>query len=424
MRVAPLLLAAALLATLNGACARAGFEAAIDSRAGDEGGAADGAMTDGAADGAAIDGTPEDTGIDPTVDAGDGGASLDGGIDVAPIIVSPVGSSVETLQLVAIGQQFGLVWSDTSTGTSQVFFTMIDENGQPDATPRDLSAVGEYPTLAARTDDFGIAWGEQLGGDKAVIHFSRIGVDGQFKDGITPLTSASGDAWRPSAAWDGNNFAVAYLDTNGVNTSVQLVWVAPNGSPVATDLVRSALQFPQRPDLLWTGNEYVVSWQGSLPDLGYARYDATGALLGSSVQVPTVGTLGHSPPALAVSPTSYLVAWFGAASAPRPLMSVAYDSSGRAFGDPLSLNSGNLLGLDSLWTGREFVVAHGSSGEFRLAFFLLDASGSLVGSFGLGDEARGSQTSLAWNGSRLGIAWLNNGGLRFALIDLALVRGQ
>ena len=136
------------------------------------------------------------------------------------------------------GTEFGVVWSDGSDGSPELYFARFDTSG------------------------------------------NKIGTDVQLTSGST--------ARAPSLVWNGTGFGLAY-QVQGAAVEVWFVRLDSTGGTIG-----SATQISDSPDnsfvpwLVWNGSDYAVAWEDYRhgdSEVYFARIDSTGAQIGSDVRI-------------------------------------------------------------------------------------------------------------------------------------------
>ncbi len=110
------------------------------------------------------------------------------------------------------GSEYGMAWEDDRDGTYVVYFARVSATGQTLAAPIPISASGagdaRRPSIAWTGTAYGLAWDQA-----AAIHFAVLDQDGVVQAAPVPISGPGAGASRASLAWDGQRFAVAWEDT-------------------------------------------------------------------------------------------------------------------------------------------------------------------------------------------------------------------
>jgi hypothetical protein len=229
--------------------------------------------------------------------------------------------------LALAGSEWGFVWSWIDAGASEIYF-------------RRLTAAGTYPpgadeiriTSASRTSaepslvwtgtEYGVAWNDARDGNLEV-YFTRLSSTGAKPISDIRLTeTTSCVSSRPSLAWTGSEFGVAWYDvcSPGDPGDIWFTRVTSAGSEVAGAergvIVASGSQ-SSMPRLVWNGTGYGLVWlddrEGAFDQLYFARLNSEGVVAGSLVPLttPTETSGVHDAPAIVwdADRREYVVAW-------------------------------------------------------------------------------------------------------------------
>jgi hypothetical protein len=289
------------------------------------------------------------------------------------------------------GQSFGLAWRGGSATNAELSFDIVDPSGTDG--PADIPLTGpdndrsDSPSLVWNGSEHGVAWVDSRDGP-AEVYFTRIDVDGTEIGDDVRLTrepsSHGADSERPSLAWTGAGWAVAWQDTRAGNEDIYFARLDEVGNRIGADRVIAADPSGAfTPDLIRVGDDFAVAWDDERHGGGaiyFARLNAAGTMIGSEVRVTTGGTDADHVPSLA-------------------------------------------------WTGTEYGLAwrRHTATEVHVYFQRLGPTGSPIGSPTLVSPTATSEPfgeredgpALAWTGGEYGIAWEEGGGTRFARLDSA-----
>jgi hypothetical protein len=195
------------------------------------------------------------------------------------------------------GANFLVVWEDMRGGQGHDVYaarvspdgTVLDPDGIPVAT---ATSSQREPSVVSDGDGFLVAWHhERNSSDDAVppehdIHAARVDSNGVVLDPLALMvSSAPGAQTRPSVAFDGTNYLVAWEDKRAGNFDVYASRVSrfglvldANGIPVSTGPEREGA-----PTVAYGDGHYLVAWHDSRE----ASY--TSSIFGS--RLSTLGTV-------------------------------------------------------------------------------------------------------------------------------------
>lgn len=142
---------------------------------------------------------------------------------------------------------------------------------------------------------------------------------------------------RSSVVWNGQNFAVVWMDNSGRRLHFQKVFA--DGTLCGAEVIPSTLTtaWSYSPSLVWTGSGYGVAWvveSGTgFNQVYFARLHADGTLNGAEVKASFNGSTetAHSiAPSLAWNGTYYAVVWHDERNGGtnRDIFATTFDSSG------------------------------------------------------------------------------------------------
>ncbi len=119
------------------------------------------------------------------------------------------------------GSNFAVAWTNAAPADQnprdrfRVFFAIVPEVGDAPSMTRQLKFQGsaDQVALAATGKEFGLSW---VGSRKPVgtaVYLQRIGLDGNLREETTEVTDGVPlTCGRPSLAWDGAGYGVAWHD--------------------------------------------------------------------------------------------------------------------------------------------------------------------------------------------------------------------
>ena len=152
---------------------------------------------------------------------------------IAPafIQVSQSGSGAYEAALATGGSGFVVTWYDTRDGNAEIYFRLLDANGQPDGAERRLTQSPEasYEASIERLGDtFAIAWYEQAENGRPTAMLGAWGREGDRKW----VTTVADDARNPVIRTSGRTIVCAWIQVEA--DGHESVWVGTwdeNGRP-------------------------------------------------------------------------------------------------------------------------------------------------------------------------------------------------
>jgi hypothetical protein len=218
------------------------------------------------------------------------------------------------------GVNFGLTWFDYRFGNPEIFFVLVDPNCSEVSAETQLtdnpefsgiSAVAWNPTVA----EFGVVF-RDLRDSPGDLWFVRVSSSGAKIGQEVKIVSSTGRAFLPALAalpaidGDDPGYGITWVDErDGGNQEIYFALFDPNGVRQTPDTNISGFtaEESRRPDITWTGSEFVVSWQEGLigdpsgPEVFIARIATNGVKICEQ-------RVSDSDPTESAHPT---VAWSG-----------------------------------------------------------------------------------------------------------------
>jgi hypothetical protein len=174
------------------------------------------------------------------------------------VVVSASGSRWGQ-DLVWAGNQYGLVWMDFRHGNGEIYFARLTPDGQrigPELRVTDEPASSANPRLVWTGAEFGVVWSDSRPGTTEVF-FARISASGSKLGDDVQLTQDDGTSSSPrTTAWNGSSHAVIWTE----GSTAHLGWFDTSGILSRPIEVSSGLR---EVDLAWTGSSYGVFGTGS-----------------------------------------------------------------------------------------------------------------------------------------------------------------
>jgi len=145
------------------------------------------------------------------------------------------------------GQNYMVVWHDNRISWLDVMGSRVSPSGTVldldgiNITPNTASTIQQHPAIAFGGSDYMVVWADNRNGSDVDIYGARINSDGVVLDtfGIA-VSSAAGDQYDPSIAFDGMNYFVVWTDErNGSDRDIYGARVSQGG--VVLDTVGIAI---------------------------------------------------------------------------------------------------------------------------------------------------------------------------------------
>ena len=219
------------------------------------------------------------------------------------------------------GSTYFVVWQDGRPTTSNydIYGARVSQAGvvlDPNGIPISAHWYPESrPTVAFDGSNFLVAW-EDLRSTSYDIYGSRVSQAGVVLDpnGI-PISTTGNEQHAPRITFGGTNFFVAWQDSSGAENDVYGARVSPSGTvldpagiPISTGVGSQAA-----PSVASDGSNYLVAWQdgrsGTSQDVYGARVSQAGAVLDPTGIPISSEANDQSATSVAFDGSNYLVAW-------------------------------------------------------------------------------------------------------------------
>ena len=212
------------------------------------------------------------------------------------------------------GNGYAVAWSDSRNGNWDVFATLLDASGNisyHDITVCNATNNQDSPVAAWSQGQgaYVVAWEDYRSGKSEIYDVELL--TGGTTTGDWRIATGTGDSLLPSLTDTGDGLGIVWNDSRDGNDEIYFARLRQNGDKLSTsDLnVSSNSSVSLYPVIVWTGAEYGVFWydeQGGNYDLWFQRVSASGASMGSNMQV-TISN-GMYDPRAAFAQYGYLVA--------------------------------------------------------------------------------------------------------------------
>lgn len=230
-------------------------------------------------------------------------------------------------QVAAAGNGWGfcVVWSDTRTGSSQVYATLLSSAGavmnggaahdialESTTSNQTRPSVGWSRYGANGTGGYVVSWVDDRSGTHTDIHSALIFGLGAVNYWNATVQPPSGSARSPHLVTTPGGLGLVWSDTRNGSDDIFYRPITSQGYGAGAPLPLTTDPASQtNPYLLWTGSEFGVFWSdgrapGGYPrDVWFQRVSASGVLQGPNVQA-TSG-LNALYPSAAFGTRGYLV---------------------------------------------------------------------------------------------------------------------
>jgi hypothetical protein len=352
-------------------------------------------------------------------------------VSPAGAVLDPVGFAVSTATgaqancaLAFDGTNYLAVWSDTRSGTADIYGARITTGGTVlDASGFAVStATGTQtaPALAFGGSNYVAVWEDGRSGT-ANLYGARISTGGVVQDasGIA-ISTATGRQGNPDVAYDGTNYLAVWEDYRAGAYDIYGARVDSSGSVLDASGIPicTATGNDFRPALAYDGTNYLVAWWderngSSSPDIYAARVSAAGALLDASGIAVDTGTGFAAFADVAFDGTNFLIVWHDDQGGSNDIFGARVSQAGALLDSPAFLISGATVGQEQaeiIFDGTNYLVSwldyrNGEADIYAARVStgatVLDASGLLVSRAG----AAQVDPAVAWGGTCYLVVW-------------------
>jgi large repetitive protein len=197
----------------------------------------------------------------------------------APILVTEQNTNTAPI-VSSSGRGYLVVWSDPRNGLSDVFAARLDLDGgllDLDGIEVTTAAHVQVPSdVAWDGTNYLVVWSDRSLGVDDVVG-ARVSPDGSVLDPVgIPVSRAPGPQWWPVLAWGDGGFLVAWGDGNWGSQDARAVRVDSSGQVLDSQPIQVTNGvFAATPGgVAWNGRDFVLVWEGSEADWGFAARSA------------------------------------------------------------------------------------------------------------------------------------------------------
>ncbi|HAM72060.1 MAG TPA: hypothetical protein DCM86_10495, partial [Verrucomicrobiales bacterium] len=329
----------------------------------------------------------------------------------------------------ASSDRFLVAWEDRGKDAEgDISATLVSLEGvvlQPGGIPVcALPALQSGPAVGSDGARFFVVWEDRRGGGQD-LYGARIDASGGVLDpGGIPVSLAQINQSRPSVAYGGGSYLVAWDDNrSGLFTDIYAARVTPEGGllDAAGLLVSSAENQQQLPMLGWNGSVYLAAWRDFRREGGFdiqaTRLTTAGSVIDPwGIHVSTRGSF-NSYPAIGASGDDFLLAWeYQAPGDDHNVWGRRVSGAGRVLDAddlPIAVTDGEQFRTAVQGGGETgWLVAWGddrADEDFDLYAAVVDRAGRIVtpqnGFVLSGNPELQFSVRLAWNGSNYLAVW-------------------
>ncbi len=304
------------------------------------------------------------------------------------------------------GKGYGAVWAALNRWDSQIMFRRLDPSGHPLDAAIPISVVGpgeREPVIAWSGAGFGIAWSSEDAG-LPHIFFALVNASGTLSVGPLQVSTGSQDGQRPSIAWDGEAFVLAW---SWYNSRIHMRRVSLEGTLLG---VESCVTCDEpsgagRVSLAIAPHLIGYAYSDGHGAIRYAESNPQGTPTGAALIIVT--DHGAGLPTMTYGDGQFALAWFDRRTPGEEEIYFNRVSPGRVLlGPELLISSGQHYAHDPslVWTGKEYLLAWvgGDNPGYEVYLDRLSPAGNRLGttlSFPASSRPY-SRGTLVWGGGR------------------------
>jgi hypothetical protein len=324
-------------------------------------------------------------------------AGLGGALDIS----APLGNG-RSPDMRFDGEDFDVVFDAWPSDPSQVFYVAVTADGTSASDPvqrtfstvlsssADLEWNGSEYALFAHYPLLNVT-------DAGAIALTRLHEDGSLNVNTVEITGDDPDADVPSAAWDGQGWGIAYVENRLDGTHpIRFLRTSADGLPQGSPLLLSPGAYEMlKPSVAWTGMGFAVAYvEGS----GVKVTSVSGGSVSWTADILSSSTA----PSLVVADGTVTVAWISGSAQLATL-----DTAGSVTRVQILARASRVL--DLVWTGAEYGVTYQDTGSGSGTYLVrvgpaiewVSPPGQVDGAVPR-DDAR---TSVDFSGTRYGLAY-------------------
>jgi hypothetical protein len=335
------------------------------------------------------------------------------------INISEVASFLFAPSLAWSGSEYGASWEDDRNLNYEIYFARLDSSGSRIGSSiritNDFSSSQE-PSIIWKGEEYGISWRDTRNGNEE-IYFARLDSSGSKIGTDVRVTYDDSSSYEPSLVWTGDRHGIAWHDYRDGNNEIYFARLDSSGTKLGTDVrVTTFTTNSSSPSIVWTGNEYGISWYDTRDgnaEIYFARMDASGEKIGSDLRITSDSNLSEYP-SLIWAGDLYGLAWHDFRDGNYEIYFARLDASGSKVGSDLRITGdvSDSFHPSLKWTGNEFGLAWNDSrdGNEEIYFGRIDSLGNKIGSeTRVTENSSSSQySSLVWAGSEYGVSWYDS----------------
>lgn len=240
--------------------------------------------------------------------------------DTQGILLSPGGEQLEPA-IAWSGSGYLVAWKEFIGSSYDVVGIRLDANMQPVGTSIIIASADldqSQPSIAWNGTKYLVAWRDQRTGVAPFYYTDILGTFVTNAGALMPIggaiSGAIGDQLEPAVASDGTDFMVVWQDQRSGQGDIYSTEVLNNGtvSQVTGVQLSSAASLKAQPRIAYNGSEYLVIWADARNNYVYdiygKRLSTAGAVIGTDLTIASAPN-EQSKPDLCWTGANYIAAW-------------------------------------------------------------------------------------------------------------------
>src|SRR3989339_414187 len=239
-------------------------------------------------------------------------------LGVIGAIIHITHGTCETPLLVWTGNEYGVIWRDWRDGSYEIYFKRISKDGTV-INPGSIrltdgtADVTSVPSLVWTGTEYGMVWSDLRDGNNE-IYFKHVSENGESMSLDIRITFGSDSSRSPTLVWNGTEYGIIWREENDTGNRYMFWRISSDGIPIGSDvqIANDAEESFDDPVLVWTGNEYGMTWTGDYGVDGhvvyFGRLSREGIQIGPTVQI-TDDTERSFQPVLVWTGSEYGIGW-------------------------------------------------------------------------------------------------------------------
>jgi hypothetical protein len=214
---------------------------------------------------------------------------------------------------------FVYLTGDVETGDFEAFMRSLSAQGAPAGAAVKVGRVPVPQTatdVAGGSDRFLAVWQEARQTGNTNLFGQRFDASGQPIGAAITISSAAGDQFNPTVAWDGSTWLMTWTDRRSGGRDVYGTTVSPSGvvAPSAGFAISTATGDQQSPAVAFDGTNFVVAWNDGRhgnQDIFATRVRPDRTVLNPNGIAVKVGPGAQRAPTVGAAKGISLIGWLG-----------------------------------------------------------------------------------------------------------------